>query len=117
MSPEVPADGSMDRRRKHKAIEELAENASTHPRSSRRRRRDRDLSAFAGLGPALRRLRLRRGLSQRELARRAGVTRSMISSYERGTNLPSLPTLDRLLGALEVSPIGLVVAIRERERE
>ena len=72
--------------------------------------------AFAGLGPALRRLRLRRGLSQRELATRAGVTRPMISSYERGTNLPSLPTLDRLLGSLGLCPADLIEAIEARGR-
>lgn len=102
----------MDRKRKTKALRELAEDAAR----ANRRKRDRRLDAFAGLGPALRRLRLRQGLSQRELGRRAGVTRPMISSYECGTTLPSLPTLDRLLDALEVSPTVLIAAIGECER-
>lgn len=38
-------------------------------------------------------------LSQAELARRAGVTQSVISAYESGSRQPSLPTLARLVGA------------------
>lgn len=39
------------------------------------------------------------GISQRELARRAGVPQSMISAYERGRREPTLPTLLRILRA------------------
>ncbi|HUF32960.1 MAG TPA: helix-turn-helix transcriptional regulator [Acidimicrobiales bacterium] len=46
-------------------------------------------------------LRARRagGLSQRELAGRAGVTQPVIAAYERGRRQPSLPTLRRLVRA------------------
>jgi transcriptional regulator with XRE-family HTH domain len=54
------------------------------------------------LGPALRLLRERRFWKQKELARRAGVTRSRMSAYELGRRLPSLRTLHRLLQALGV---------------
>ena len=37
------------------------------------------------------------GLSQRELARRAGVSASMVCAYERDRRQPTLPTLLRLL--------------------
>ncbi len=47
----------------------------------------------------LREARLRAGLSQTELARRAGVTQSVVSAYETGTREPSLPTLVKLIGA------------------
>lgn len=40
----------------------------------------------------------------------------MISTYERGTSLPSLPTLDRLLTGLEVSPAELITAIDAEAR-
>ncbi|MFP5218358.1 MAG: helix-turn-helix domain-containing protein [Actinomycetes bacterium] len=49
------------------------------------------------LGAALRRARDEAGLSQRELAERAGVTASTISRYESGAQLPSTALLDRLL--------------------
>ncbi|MGH9300374.1 MAG: helix-turn-helix domain-containing protein [Acidimicrobiales bacterium] len=43
--------------------------------------------------------RLKAGLSQAELAERAGVPRTMVSAYERSLRQPTLPTLTRLLKA------------------
>ena len=51
------------------------------------------------LGPALRLLRQKRGARQYELARRAGITKAMLSGYERGARLPSLRTLASVLDA------------------
>lgn len=48
----------------------------------------------------IRRLREARGLSQRELAERVGTTQSAIARLEAGKISPSLPTLDRVAGAL-----------------
>jgi len=53
------------------------------------------------IGPALRRLRMRRGLRQYEAAERAGVTKAMLSAYETGKRRPSLKTLDSLLEAMQ----------------
>jgi transcriptional regulator with XRE-family HTH domain len=53
-------------------------------------------SAAAGL---LQLARLKAGLSQRELAVRAGVAPTMISAYERDKRQPTLETLLRLLKA------------------
>jgi uncharacterized protein len=39
------------------------------------------------------------GLSQAELAKRAGITQSVVSAYENATRQPSLPTLARLVAA------------------
>lgn len=47
----------------------------------------------------LRSARERVGLSQSELAARAGVPRTMVSAYERDLRQPSLTTLRRLVGA------------------
>jgi len=52
-------------------------------------------SAAGLLGEA----RRRAGLSQAELGRRAGVTQSVVSSYESGARQPSVPTLTRLVVA------------------
>jgi predicted nucleotidyltransferase len=49
-------------------------------------------------------------LTQAELARRAGVTQSVISAYESGARQPSLPTLARLVAAT-----GLELAIGVRK--
>ena len=53
----------------------------------------------ATAGALLRQARKRAGLSQMDLAARAGVTQSVISAYESGQRQPSLPALARLLGA------------------
>lgn len=50
-------------------------------------------------GALLRQARQRAGLSQLELAARAGVTQSVISAYESGHRQPSLPTLAALVDA------------------
>jgi predicted nucleotidyltransferase/DNA-binding XRE family transcriptional regulator len=50
-------------------------------------------------GPVLRRARKAAGLTQAELARRAGVTQSVISAYEAGRREPALSTLTRLINA------------------
>jgi len=50
-------------------------------------------------GDLLREARLRAGLTQAELAERAGTARSQISRYERGDVLPSLEVLRRLIRA------------------
>ena len=53
----------------------------------------------ATAGALLRQARKRAGLSQVDLAARAGVTQSVISAYESGQRQPSLPTLARLVDA------------------
>jgi predicted nucleotidyltransferase/DNA-binding XRE family transcriptional regulator len=62
-------------------------------------------------GSLLREARKKSGLSQAELARRAGVTQSVVSAYESAARQPSLPTLDRL-----VSATGLVLEMKVRPR-
>ncbi len=52
----------------------------------------------------LRRARERVGYTQDELARRAGVTQSVVSAYESGRREPSLSTLRRLV---EATGVGL----------
>jgi uncharacterized protein len=78
----------------------------------------------------LKQARERSGLSQSELARRAGVTQSMISAYESALREPAMSTLARLVEAaglhLRVSldeagpeplsgPVGQIVRQRRRE--
>ena len=51
------------------------------------------------IGATLREARLSAGLSQSELARRAGTSQATISAYESGAKRPSVETLSRLLAA------------------
>ena len=61
----------------------------------------------------LRQARLRAGLSQVELATRAGVTQSVISAYEAGRREPALATLATLVDA---TGYELTVGLRRQPR-
>ena len=54
------------------------------------------------VGAKLRAIRDERGLSQRELAQRAGVSANAISLIERDENSPSVATLQSLASALQI---------------
>lgn len=49
-------------------------------------------------------LRERAGLSQSEIARRAGISRQAYRKLEDGTSIPSMDTLVKLAEALGISP-------------
>lgn len=59
-------------------------------------------------GRNVRALREKAGLSQEELAFRAGMKRSYVSDLERGTRNPTVRALGRLAAALEVPPARLL---------
>ena len=61
------------------------------------------------LGQLLKGLRDARGMTQMELARRAGVTQGYVTMIETGTRKsPSLPVLRRLAKALGVTVAALL---------
>jgi uncharacterized protein len=64
-------------------------------------------------GALLRRARTSAGLSQAELAARAGVTQSVISAYESGHRQPALPTLAALI---EAAGYELMIDFRRQPR-
>ena len=64
-------------------------------------------------GTLLRQARKRAGLSQVELATRAGVTQSVISAYESGHRQPSIPALAALVDA---AGYELAMGLRKRPR-
>ena len=71
-------------------------------------------SSLDGLGRVLRDLRIERGLTQVELAQRAGVSKSMLSLYEGEKRRPQLDTLGRLLDALGVRLGELAARLEDR---
>jgi len=75
------------------------------------------MKAFDRLDRALVLLRTRAGLKQLELAKRAGVTPSMISEYESGKKSPHVDTLDKILDVLELDAHGLAAALRTAQQE
>jgi len=56
-----------------------------------------------GPGTLVREARIRAGIGQRELARRAGVAQPLLSRIERGLVSPRYETVDRLLRACGMS--------------
>jgi HTH-type transcriptional regulator / antitoxin HipB len=55
------------------------------------------------LGAMVRQLRLDIGLSQEELAQRAGMTQPALSRLERGGGIPTIAVLDRIANALQAT--------------
>ena len=64
--------------------------------------------AHAALGRAFRELREGQGVSQEELASRAGLHRTYVGGIERGERNPSLTSLLRLAEVLEVNASELL---------
>ncbi len=60
------------------------------------------------LGSKVQRLRHDQGLSQEELADRAGLHRTYVSGVERGVRNPTLTVIERLARALGVTVAVLV---------
>jgi transcriptional regulator with XRE-family HTH domain len=62
----------------------------------------------AKFGDVLRELRVRKGLTQEELAIDCGLDRTYISLLERGLRQPTLSTLFKLAENLNVSPSSII---------
>lgn len=69
------------------------------------------------VGPRLRAHRLRLGLSQRELARRAGVSNATISMIEADHVSPSVSALRQILSALGIGIAEFFAAAAERSEQ
>jgi HTH-type transcriptional regulator / antitoxin HipB len=65
------------------------------------------------LAQAVRGRREELGLSQRQLAERAGMTQPGIARFEAGGTTPTIPVLERLAAALE---LRLTIALGPDER-
>lgn len=71
------------------------------------------MPAAQELGEALQTLRERRGLSQRQVAERAGTTQSMVSRYERGISNPEFATVEKIIQGMAYTLGDLDAALRE----
>jgi transcriptional regulator with XRE-family HTH domain len=63
------------------------------------------LTRFAG---NVRRLRAKKGLSQKALADKVGISVSYVSMLERGQRSPPLETIEKVAKALSVPPASLL---------
>jgi len=66
------------------------------------------MSSGKKLGENLRKLRLKKNMSQVDLATALGVDRAYISNIENGRMNPTLSTLEKIAGALEIPMSELV---------
>lgn len=71
------------------------------------------MSEFS-FGLVLKELRQASGLSQEELAFKAGLHRTYISQLERGEKSPSLKTLQRLAKALGIKPSDILLKAEKK---
>lgn len=67
----------------------------------------RRATVLARFGKTLRELRTERGLSQDELAARAGLDRNYIGMIERGERNPAIVNVVKIAEALDVPPSEL----------
>lgn len=59
-------------------------------------------------GDRLKEIRKKKGLSQKELGQRLGVSQAMIAQYEKGDRNPKLETVKKIAAALEVGTDYLI---------
>lgn len=65
----------------------------------------------------LRRLRESKGISQEELASRAGLHRTYVGAVERAERNITLTTLQRIASALTVDPVSLLLHSEGEEKK
>ncbi|MDD6808371.1 MAG: helix-turn-helix transcriptional regulator [Oscillospiraceae bacterium] len=59
------------------------------------------------VGEKIRKFRTEKGLSQKELAKMAGLSEPAIRNYELGNRTPSDKQIDAIAGALDISPFAI----------
>ena len=74
----------------------------------------RDPALQESFGTVLRRLRIKKGLSQEALALESGLDRTFVSMLERGLRQPTLSSLFALAEALRI-PSSRIVKLTEKK--
>lgn len=59
------------------------------------------------LGEQIKAARKKSGMTQQKFADRIGVSRQMVCRYENGSDLPSLDTLSKIAGALDLGDVEI----------
>jgi transcriptional regulator with XRE-family HTH domain len=65
-------------------------------------------------GDVLRRLRIKKGLSQEKLAGECGLDRTFISLLERGLRQPTISTLFKISAVLEIKNSSLIKEVENK---
>lgn len=77
---------------------------------------DRDILILNAFAKVLRQHRTRVGLSQEELAHRAGLSMRYVSLLEGRKHQPSLATLDALARSLDLTLTAFIAEVDEQSR-
>jgi DNA-binding XRE family transcriptional regulator len=83
------------------AAQSRAERSRSYRDARAEYERIRALRRASPIAAHLRERRVELGLTQQEVARAAGTSHSAISRLEKGTNIPQLPTLQRIAVVLD----------------
>ena len=75
------------------------------------------MAGVSQAGDTIRSARTRSGISQRELARRAGTSQAAISRIERGLEEPTVERLEQILAGLGWRPVIELAPIAEHDAE
>jgi transcriptional regulator with XRE-family HTH domain len=66
------------------------------------------------IGETIRNYRLQKGMSQGDIEKRTGLLRCYLSRVENGHTIPSLDTLAKIAGAMEIGLQKSASALRRR---
>lgn len=80
-------------------------------------KKPRNESLLKALAAEIKSLRIALGVSQEEIAHRAGLNRTFIGKLEVAQTQPSVTVLFQLADALEVDPVELVANIAKRTKK
>ena len=69
------------------------------------------------LGERIKAARKQRGMTQRELAQKVGISVNSLSRYETGERQPNIETLSKIAEALGVDPVEITYGKQEKEPE
>ncbi len=64
------------------------------------------------IGETIRNYRLQKGMSQGDIEKRTGLLRCYLSRVENGHTIPSLDTLSKIAGAMEIRALAILLRIR-----
>src|ERR1043165_5629223 len=67
-----------------------------------RERKIKELVPAMNIGETIRTYRLQKGMSQGDIEKRTGLLRCYLSRVENGHTIPSLDTLSKIAGAMEL---------------
>jgi len=68
---------------------------------------------YAAVGIVVKRLRIKKGLSQEVVSGLAGIARTHLTMIENGTKKPNLETLWRIAQALDIATSELIRQVEE----